>query len=238
MTRAHVQSSRRRSRVPVTQDGYIDLSQQLYPGMSTSHAHGVPVFTVKEHHAAAVRDISITYLSMSAHAGTHIDAARHFFPDGPTIDEYPIDRFHGPGVVLDVRRDGPEPLTADDIRRCEVTPQAGDIVLLSFGWAEHYGTDRYAEHPYLTGDAAELLVELGVRMVGVDTITPDLPDFARQADFAFPVHRTLLAEDILIIENLGSGLRELLGRRIEVFAVPLAIRGGDGAPVRVFGRAA
>lgn len=217
-------------------DDLVDLAQEWYEGMGTSKAHGVPSFTVREHHAGKVSDIQITFVSMSAHAGTHVDAARHFFPGGRTIDQYPVGHFVGPGVVVDARRAGRVPLTAEDIRRSGADIRRGDIVLFSFAYARHFGRPEYDEHPYLTRDAAELLVELGARIVGTDTITPDLPSAARGPDFDFPVHRTLLGSDVLIIENLGQGLEQLLGRRVEVFAVPLAIRGGDGAPVRVFAR--
>lgn len=216
---------------------YVDLSQEWYSGMSTSRAHGVPEFTVKEHHTPAVEDIVITHVSMSAHNGTHVDAARHFFPDGLTIDEYPIARFQGTGVVVDVRRDGPVGVGAAEIEATGVEFEPGDFALLYFGFAERFGTPEYDDHPHLTLDAAEYLVEKGVSLVGVDTITPDLCNSARGPDFAFPVHKTLLGNDVLIIENLGTGLRELLGRRVAVHAAPLAIRGGDGAPARVFARA-
>lgn len=206
--------------------------------MSGPAAHGVPRFTTDELElpwAVEGIAISITKVSMGAHAGTHVDAARHFFADGKTIDEYPLDRFFGAGVVLDLRREGPVPLAADELEAAAPEIRAGDIVFLYFGYAERYGSGEYESHPYLTGDAADFLVDRGVRMVGVDTMTPDLPAERREAGFDFPVHRRLLAEDVLIVENLGPGLKELAGRRAMLAAIPLRIVGSDGAPTAAVG---
>ena len=73
-------------------------------------------------------------------------------------------------------------------------------------------------------------------MVGVDTITPDLPGAHRPADYHFPVHMRLLGAEVLIMENVGPGVAELVGRRVEVVAVPLPIRGADGSPVMALAR--
>lgn len=217
---------------------WIDLGQPLYEGMSGPAAHGVPRFTTEELELPSAIEgvaISITKISMGAHAGTHVDAARHFFPDGRTIDEYPLDRFFGPGVVLDLRRQGPVALTDGELEAAAPEIRDGDIVFLYFGYAERYGSDEYDSHPYLTGAAADFLARRGARMVGVDTMTPDLPAERREPGFDFPVHRRLLAEDVLIVENLGPGLRELAGKRALLAAFPLRIVGADGAPTAAIG---
>ena len=220
--------------VPVS--GWVDLAQPLYEGMSCPTPHGVPSFVFEELPAAIEGGtISITKLVMGAHAGTHVDAARHFIPGGPTIDEYPLDRFAGSGVVLDVRRVGIVPVTAEDLEAASPKIRENDIVFLWLGYAQLYGTPAYEEHPYLTEDAAEYLVSKSVRMLGVDVITPDAPAVARRQGFDFPVHTRLLGNDVLIVENLGPGLAHLAGKRAMLAALPLRIVGADGAPTAVFG---
>jgi arylformamidase len=211
----------------------VDLSQPYFNEMSTSRAHGVPSFTTKRLDPAEIDGIVITHMAMSTHMGTHVDAPRHFLPDGRTIDEYPVERFRGPGIVLDVRRDGPVAITADDIRALGADLRQGDIVLFCTGWGERFGTPEYGEHPHLSEDAADLMVDLEAGMVGIDALTPDQPDHHREPGFAWPVHHRLLSNDVLIIENLGPRLGDVAGRRVDVSAVPLAIRGSDGAPARV-----
>jgi arylformamidase len=215
-------------------DDWINLSQPLFNEMPRAQAHGDVSFWVDERRTDTTSGpvvTRITHMNMAAHVGTHVDAAIHFVPGGRTIDQYPQEAFTGPGVVLDVRRDGVVALGADELRAGGPEIRAGDIVLLYFGYAERFRDPGYVEHPYLATDAAEWLVDRGVRMVGVDTVTPDLPGEHRPPDFDFPVHMRLLSQDVLIMENLGPGLGRLAGRRVEVTAIPLAIEGGDAAPV-------
>ncbi|OLT15466.1 hypothetical protein BJF78_01945 [Pseudonocardia sp. CNS-139] len=83
---------------------------------------------------------------------------------------------------------------------------------------------------------ADWVVDNGVRMIGVDTPTPELGGKHRTPEYTFPVHMTLLPRDILIIEHLGANLAQLVGHRVEVTAVPMPIRGADGAPASVLAR--
>jgi len=213
---------------------WMDLAQPLFNGMPRAKALGDASFRVDEHlrpGLAGPPSVRVTHLQMAAHVGTHVDAARHFIADGKTIDQYPPSFFMGAGVALDLRREGVVPVTADDLARCRPTVRRGDIVFVSFGYAERFQDPDYHDHPYLTGDAADWLLERGVRMLGVDTVTPDLPGAHRSDSYDFPVHMRLLANDVLIVENLGPNLTHLLGQRLQILAVPFAIEGGDASPI-------
>ena len=185
--------------------------------------------------SAAVR---ITHLTLSSHVGTHVDAALHFVPGGRSIDQYPAERFIGPGVVIDVPREGVVEVGRAEVEALAPDVREGDIVFFHFGYGARFGTPEYRNHPYLAEDTALWLVEKGVRMIGVDTTTPDLGGAHRPPGYHFPVHMALLPRDILIIEHLGPELGRLAGRRIEVMAVPVPIRGADGAPAAVVARPA
>jgi arylformamidase len=213
---------------------FVELSQPLFNGMPRAKAHGDVKFWVDRlcvTHASGSLQVCITHLEMAAHVGTHIDAGRHFISGAPTIDQYPLDRFIRPAVVLDVRREGVVPLTADDLRKSSPSIQPGDMVLLYFGYADRFHDESYHPHPYLSNDAADFLVARKISILGVDTITPDLPGPFRPQGFDFPVHTRLLGNDILVIENLGVGLKEVLGKRVTVAAVPFRIEGGDASPI-------
>lgn len=216
---------------------WIDLTQPLFTGMPHGSKHDVPSFEPRKHtltFPGGQSQTSITDIKMAAHVGTHIDAARHFYPDGHSIDEYPYERFVGPGVILDMRRDGPVPVTADELQAATPQIERGDIVFLYFGYAERFGQESYRHHPYLSAEASEFLIGRAINIVGTDTITPDLPVAHRTEGFVHVVHRALLRHDILIVENLGPGLRQAPGRRVTLAAIPLRIIGGDGSPIASF----
>lgn len=179
---------------------------------------------------------NVMYYSLLTHIGTHIDAPLHFVEGGRTIDEFPLEKFTGPGVCLDVSQDEAREIGLEEIRDAEGEVREGDIVLLHTGWEEKYGTGEYDPHPWFGRAVAEWFLERGVELIAVDSITPDLPGPMRPEGYdEFPVHRTLLSEEVLIAEHL-TGLAPLTGDRLEIFAFPLKIQAGDGAQVRFVAR--
>lgn len=222
-------------------DGWTDLSQPWFNGMPRAAAHGEVCFdvdVVRTPRSDGENIARVTQIKMAAHVGTHVDAAIHFVPGGRTIAEYPLGAFSGPGVALDVRREGVQALDAEELSAAAPAIQAGDIVLLWFGYAERYRDADYGDHPYLTSEAADWLLEQDIRMLGVDTITPDVPGPHRPPVFDFPVHTRLLGRDVLILENLGPGLGELAGQRIDFRSAPFRIEGGDASPIVPLARVA
>ena len=136
------------------------------------------------------------------------------------------------------RPDGIEPdglIGVDQLVACTPALEPDDIVLIDTGWAAHFGTGLYDRHPSLSVDAAQWLVDQHVKLVGLDTPTPDLPVDRRPDGFDWPVHHVLLSHGVLIVEHL-TGLTELAGQRIEAFVLPLRIQGSDGSPVRAVAR--
>lgn len=105
-------------------------------------------------------------------------------------------------------------------------------MILSAGWADKYGTNEYEPWPWLSEAAAEWLVERDVTMVCVDNTSPDMPRIGRPDDWWFSVHRTLLENDVLIAEHL-TNVADLIGKRVDVIGLPIAIEAGDAAPARL-----
>jgi kynurenine formamidase len=180
--------------------------------------------------------MTVTRMDMVVHLGTHVDAPCHFVPGGASIEQLPLERLTGAGVVCRVDADedevyGVEALVDADLIR------AGDIVVLHTGWWRHFSTDQYGRHPSPSVDLARWLITRRVTMVAVDTPTPDIPARLRPQGFDWPVHHALLGAGVLIAEHL-TNLDDLSGQRVELVLAPLNIRGADGAPVRALGRAA
>jgi arylformamidase len=213
---------------------FVDLAQPLFADAPRSPAHGEIRIWQEEPFSFELPDgcrVVITHVNSSAHAGTHVDAPRHFLPNGATIDEIELNRFIRPAVVADLRHEGARAVQPEALLPALERARPGDFCFIRFGYAERYRTPDYHLHPFLTRAAAELIVSRGISAVGTDTLTPDIPAAARQADFDFPVHRTLLEADVLIFENLGPGLNALGDTRCLVSAPPLRIQHADGAMV-------
>jgi 3-hydroxyisobutyrate dehydrogenase len=210
-----------------------DLSRPLYSGMPRVHTFPEPVYRQLLH--MPEHPLNATEINMVAHVGTHVDAPCHFIPDAPAIDELPLERFRGPGVVwrLNVAPGGL--IDVDDLEDARPSLRPGDILILDTGTAEHFGTDRYDDHPSLAVAAAHWIIDHQVKLLAVDTPTPDVAVARRAADFDWPVHHALLAAGVLISEHVCN-LRPLAGQRVEANFVPLNITGADGAPVRALAR--
>jgi len=177
---------------------------------------------------------NVQWVTFSTHSGTHVDAPLHVLPGGSTIDETPLSRLLSEGVVLGVDAEEARPVDAADLQGLDEL-RDGDAVLLSLGWAEYAGTDRYHRYPWISPGLADRLVERDVALVAMDTLSPDEPRELRGDGDPYPVHRRLLGTGVPIVENLADPAG-LVGERVEVVCLPLRIRGGDGAPARVLAR--
>src|SRR5579884_313554 len=105
------------------------------------------------------------------HVGTHIDAPLHMIAGGKTIDQILPDKLIGKGILLDVR--GKDKIDASVLENTQI--EAGSIVLLFTGFGAKYRRDYYFKnYPELTEDFANKMVELKVKMVGMDMLGPDL----------------------------------------------------------------
>jgi len=179
--------------------------------------------------------LNVTEMRMVVHVGTHVDAPRHFFNDGPAFHEIPLERLYGPGVVLHFDKQADDTISAADLQTYAHLLRPGDIVAISTGWSRYAGTPLYHEHPYLTSDAAQWLVDHGVKLAAFDVPTPDLPVSRRPPGYNWPAHHILLSNGVLISENV-HGLDPLAGQRLEFSFVALNIHESDGAPARVLAR--
>ena len=218
-----------------------DLTRPVEDGMPTYP--GDPEVRVTPHATADADGYRVTALELGTHAGTHVDAPSHVLTDGATLDEFDAEAFRFDARVVDASNLGPrQPIGPDAV------PDAGaDLVLFHTGWDEHWGTDRYREHPFLSREAAEQCARHGFA-VGLDCFSPDPtpgrstdgdvdghrdedgdhPDDYR--DYGTPAHRELLGAGSLVFENL-VGL-DRLPERCAVSAFPLRVD-ADGAPARV-----
>ncbi len=183
------------------------------------------------------------------HGGTHIDAPIHFYKDRNTVDEIPLERLIGQGVVIDVSEkcaaDRDYLVNQGDFVAWEKAHgiQLDDfIVLIRTGFGKHWpdrlkylGTDERGpgavpklHFPGLHPDAAKWLVEnRSIKAIGLDT--PSI-DFGQSTDFMS--HVILYEQNIPAFENVAN-LDQLPDKDFTVIALPMKIKGGSGGPLRI-----
>ena len=209
----------------------IDLSRVIYDGMPK-----IPVLPdVHAHRCLSLEKghpLNVTEISLACHAGTHVDAPVHIIDNGKSIEEIPLEDFVGPGAIIPVKKRGGEEVTARDLEDSGVPVSRGDILMLFTGWDEKFESPDYNIHPYLSIDAAEWIVGKGVKLLGIDCITVDLPTPMRQKGFEYPVHRILLGNGVLIAENVAN-LGKVAGKKSRILALPLKVKGSDAGHARI-----
>lgn len=212
---------------------WIDLSHKLNNDLPVPHVFPRPHFG----RIASMPEgrLNITKIEMVCHVGTHLDAPLHLFMDGPGFDQIPSGHLTGPGVVWHLDVAPLAEITVEMLEAKRPRLRAGDMLLLDTGWARLFGRDGYYDNPAFTLEAAQWLVDQGVKLVGVDFATPDLALPKRAPDFDWPVHKILLANGVLVAENLAD-CSALAYRRVEVVCGALNVEGADGSPARILAR--
>jgi len=196
------------------------------------------------------------------HRGTHMDAPIHVAENTPTLTGYPLWRFFGTGVAVSIPKGKWGVVTPKDLERAEPKIQKNDIVMINTGSHRNYGDnpDYFAYSPGLYKEAAEWLVERGVKLVGIDVQALDHPlgtflgphgpgpaqphlDVEYKAetghhiieDFPYwePAHKIMMTNGIPGIENIGGDIDAITGRRCTFFAFPWRWPEGEGCALRV-----
>jgi arylformamidase len=161
---------------------------------------------------------------MSSHVGTHVDAPAHFFPQGQTVDQLPLEALIGPAWVATV--DQAEIIAADELDRAGIPAGVERLLLRTRNSAGAFPSTAFDEDFVgLDSTAGEWLLGRHIQLIGIDG--PSVDPFA-SGEFA--VHRLLLAHQVIIVENLR--LHDVGPGRYRLMCLPLAYEGGDGAPVR------
>lgn len=215
----------------------IDLTHTLTPSIPTWD--GNCGFHLKTNHDYIEDQEQITFkvqsMSLNCGIGTHVDAPAHCFSSLQSIEQLPLESLINPGILIDIshRSDANNFLHSDDIFNFESIygqiPE-NSCVLIHTGWEQHWPTPKYHNNyqfPYISAEAATLLVTRNIKALGIDTLSPDRPDSG------FPVHGLLLSKQILIIENIAN-LNLLPPTNFMVTIAPLKIKDATESPVRMW----
>ena len=220
----------------MTDTRIIDLSHPIRGGLVTYPGLPAPVITphlTREASRATYApgtEFAMDVITMIGNTGTYLDSPFHRYADGADLAGLDLSTLVGLRAevfhLTDAWEPGrrgirPEALAHRDVR--------GAAVLLHTGWDEHFGGPDYGVGaPFLTGEAAQWLIEQGAVLVGIDSVNIDDTRGGER-----PIHTALLAAGIPIVEHL-RGLDGLGDASFRFFAVPPAIEGLGTFIVRAF----
>jgi arylformamidase len=203
---------------------WIDVSAPVADGM-VHWPDDPPAHIERVDEIDAGDPANVSKLDMSAHTGTHFDGPVHYVPGAPGVDALDLDTLIGPARVVAIE-DG------QAVRAAELEalgPREGERLLLRTRNSERGDWTRL---PFDEGfvpiapDAAQLLVDRGVGLVGIDYLS-----VGGMGDDGPETHRILLGAGVVVVEGLQLGGVE--PGDYEMIALPVRIDGCDGAPGRV-----
>ncbi|PKN99914.1 MAG: cyclase [Chloroflexi bacterium HGW-Chloroflexi-4] len=169
---------------------------------------------------------NVSFMSLGAHTGTHVDAPFHFIAEGSKADEMPLDVLVGPAQVVEVPG-AVKVITADVITSLKISDEPKRLLFKTSN-SKYWDLETNEFQPGFVGidlSASEALVNRGIRLVGIDYISVSPYKNSK------PTHDELLGAHMIIIEGLD--LRSVSAGLYTLYCLPLKLHGADGAPARV-----
>jgi arylformamidase len=209
----------------------IDLTHDLEPGMPCFKADWHEPFSSTTLGTIETVGRNTKKLVMGSHTGTHIDAPAHFIPEGKNIADIPLGTLCGDVTLLDLRHVGQNTaVTPADLQGIKLHQR----VICIFGWDAHWDKgDFYQNYPYFSEEAAQFLIESGVKILGMDTPSPDDSRTPLHSANDSAIHKLFLKNDIILIEYLANTETIDFTKEYQLIALPMKIKSCDGAPARV-----
>ncbi len=201
-----------------TYDLSVTISKDLAMPPGAPQPVVAPLMQVEEGYP-----FSIFMLGFIDHCGTHVDAPYHFEADGLKVDELPLDVLIGRARVVElavdrvIKRADLEGVDLQGVER---------LLLKTRNSAILHSKEFRRDHVYLDPIAADLLVERGIKLVGIDYWSVEA--FGSQDHRS---HHTLLRNGVVIVELVD--LSQIAPGDYELICLPLKVRGAGGAPARV-----
>lgn len=191
----------------------IDETIQVWPG-------DVGFTRTQTGHIKTGSTVTTSVIRSTTHMGSHADAPSHYGADGATMEQMPLDLYIGECQVVSVRVARGTRITPEQV---EASIDSERVLLRTgtFPDFRRWNTDFAALSP----DLVDLMFEMGVKLIGVDTPSVDLFDSKD-----LPAHKAFLRHDMAIIEGLV--LAGVPDGAYELIAAPLRLVGSDASPVR------
>ena len=166
---------------------------------------------------------NVSRISFGSHTGTHVDAAKHFFDSGQTVDQIPLHHLVGPALLIGVE-ESLVSVGASDLERHDLRHHKR-ILIRTRNSAYLSDAAFHRDYTYLAPDGAEYLVSKGIELVGVDYLSIEQFHSGHHR-----THRTLLENNVVIVEGLSLG--GIPPGEYDFICLPLRLEGIDAAPAR------
>lgn len=167
---------------------------------------------------------------LGSHTGTHMDAPYHFIEDGRTIEHTPLNIICGEISIIDFSSFQDNTIVKlSDVLNLKITER----MLFRFDWFKKWKTpDFYKSFPYFSEEAIDFLIQNGIKLMAMDTPSPDNGSNINSLEDS-PNHKRLLKNDVVIVEYLTNTDLIDCNKTYNIFALPLKVQGSDGSPCRV-----
>lgn len=209
----------------------IDLTLDISCDMINFQGYPMPTFLKWSNFETQGFMSEVMFLG--AHTGTHMDAPFHFSPNGPTIDQIEVNRFIcNDALLIKIPMNSNQMITRNDIIvNSKYKIKEKDTIVLHTEWERQIleKDDYMKNNPGLSKDAAEYLVKKKINAVAIDS-----PNIDVGGNNKLIAHKTLLSNQILVIENLCN-LALLKHEKFTLIATPLKLVGISGSPIRAIG---
>ena len=209
----------------------FDLSKYHVWDLTIPYQKGVAGYDHEIARTVAKDGWNARTLHLYSHAGTHMDAPKHFDVTEESIDQFLPSQMMGDAWLIDITIHKPKHLlTVADLDSVSDSFKPGDSLVLKTNWSQYLGSTKYRDElPRISRELAEWCVMHHVKMLGVEP--PSVAD-VNNLEEVTAIHHILLKGKVIIIEGL-TNLDAITKNKIFLIAMPLKIKGGDGAPARV-----
>lgn len=168
---------------------------------------------------------NVSRLCCGVHTATHVDAPNHFIEGARRVHELDLEKLVGRCRVVEIEK-SVTAIEAEHVKNLDGAERVLFKTRNSDFWNDLTQGFR-KDFTYIAPDAARALVDLGIKLVGIDYLSVE-----KFGSTDFATHIAFLENEIVIIEGLD--LREVPAGDYELMCLPLKLVGGagDGAPAR------
>jgi arylformamidase len=206
-------------------NGWIDVSAPIDPATAPVYPGNTPIKLEFVLDYDKGNTLALSSYTLGAHTGTHVDAPMHFIKGGMSVDQVPLEHFVGPARVIDCSPDA-KVIDAAELNKHD-WKGAHRILFRTRNSRNGWMSDPtfHPDFTYVAPDAAQLLADAGVELVGIDYLSIE--------KFKSPepkTHLALLTKGIPVVEGLS--LKDVTPGDYDLIVLPLRIVGHEAAPAR------